>query len=159
MKWLQEIINKAMAWDGQIVDTMETDVKDGEKVLGTLSDPLKKRFCYLKHLSNEINSMMEKHMKKDHKSPEYDESKCPEIHGKLSLLHKERVIIHTVNWIETALELGVLDTVSIGLRKNWQIVQLPDENESKDLPNISVIGISISQREPSLRDVLKSLLQ
>lgn len=139
MKWLQGILARVEAFpDGEIKKYQPTDgVKDREKIIGEVSEGLRKLFAYHSALIERYNALSEAHEWAHHK-PDFNPGSCEGHEALISSLSDEIEILKKAFWRELKDELKIT-AGGIAIRKGWKVV----EKQKEESHVIEVIGVGM----------------
>ena len=148
MKWLLELAEQSKAVDlNDGIPVPDEEVRDGERVVGVLSDDLKRLYVvWTRSLEEQLAVCEEKHAKMLQRAQSMSNSElvasglAAEI-KEHELLHGRLDLIKNIFWheVKTAFPEVILEGGGVGLRKDWKVVVL-DQSRS---PLMGAIVLSI----------------
>ena len=140
MEWLKGIFARIEAFPEENVGNHDPAEPVGEnKVIGTVPKDLRKLFAYRCDLINEYNALVEEH-KRAHLESGHTPKTCQIFRDSSVPLKEEIEVLHTIFWRELKNELKI-GMVSIGIKKGWQVVEIPNKEEEKEEPDPEIIHV------------------
>jgi hypothetical protein len=141
MKWLEDLLERIASFleSNPVIEEPDEEVAENEKIIGEVPEDLRKLRAYNSSLVKKANELVKTHMK-EHVHPNQTSEMCKKFHDSILPLGNEIEITRLFFWSRINNELKIHNG-NTGLRKGWKVVEIPEESEKSERPEIHIVGI------------------
>lgn len=130
--WIETVIEKgrSLPEDQQICPFQDNEVAEGEKVLGVVDPAIRCFASEANRIRIEAKEKIDAHLKMHVDNVIHDPEVCNDFRGEVSDMKEMSNLLMSIFWTEIRGSNPEYKKVaSLGVRKDWQIVSIPEKDE------------------------------